>query len=396
MKINKNKYIIAGAIVLTLLIGRSVLLKKPSTEITYIVSKGTMVDSIQVSGTYTTAAQTEVFSPTNGVITKLYVSNNDQVAKNDLLFYIESTATNEEKAVAYATYLSKLSSLNTSKQSKESLDASMWSKQKTVLDAQNNLDLMNERLVEGLSNPSTGSEYTELEINSIRSAATTAIKDFESVEDQYKKSDTAIASAQAAVLSSKLAYDATKSITVRASADGKVVNLLKTIGDGVEAHTATKTAPAVLVIANLENPSITAKISEAYISQLEEGQKAKIVFDAIRDDVFTGLVERIDMVGTNNGGVVTYNARIIVNDIVAGVKPGMTSTITIETFRKEDVISIPNSAIAIQDGKTYVKEVGKNKTNLIEVKLGVRGITKTEIVNGLSEDMEILVNLNSN
>ena len=396
MKKNKKNYLIAGIIIAGVLVGRSLLLRKPSDEIVYTVNQGRLADTIQVSGVYTTAAQTEVISPAKGVITKLYVKNNDEVKKGDPLFHVESTATAEEKAAALANYQSAINNLRIARQNKDSLDTSMWAKQKAYLDARNNLNSMNSNLLEGSNNPATGDEYTELEINSIRSAFTKAEKDFLASEKQYKEADIAIASAQAAVASSKLSYDATKSITVKAPANGKVVNLLKKIGDGVTASTANKIAEPVLIIANLENPSITAKISEAYIPRLKEGQKAEIVFDAARDQTFEGFIEAIDTVGTDVAGVITYNARIAIKDITPNIRPNMTGVVTISTFYKDNVLSVPNSAILFKDGKTYVKKAGKEKDNLIEVKLGVRGLVKTEIVDGLSEGTEIVANISSN
>jgi len=396
MKKNKKNYLIAGIIIAGVLVGRSLLLRKPSDEIVYTVNQGRLADTIQVSGVYTTAAQTEVISPAKGVITKLYVKNNDEVKKGDPLFHVESTATAEEKAAALANYQSAINNLRIARQNKDSLDTSMWAKQKAYLDARNNLNSMNSNLLEGSNNPATGDEYTELEINSIRSAFTKAEKDFLASEKQYKEADIAIASAQAAVASSKLSYDATKSITVKAPANGKVVNLLKKIGDGVTASTANKIAEPVLIIANLENPSITAKISEAYIPRLKEGQKAEIVFDAARDQTFEGFIEAIDTVGTDVAGVITYNARIAIKDITPNIRPNMTGVVTISTFYKDNILSVPNSAILFKDGKTYVKKAGKEKDNLIEVKLGVRGLVKTEIVDGLSEGTEIVANISSN
>ena len=394
---NKNKkYLIIGTVIAFILIGRSFLLRKPNDELTFTTTKETLVDNVVISGVYTTAAQTEVFSPSKGIIAELYVANGDEVQKGEPLFYIESTATDEEKALAYANYQGAINNLRVAKQNKESFDAIMWTKQKALLDAQNNLALMNDNLLDNSDNPATGDKYTDLEISSIQAAAEQAKKDFYAAEKQYKEADGGITAAQAAVSSNKLAYDATKSITVKAPASGKIVNLLQKVGDGVTNSTATQTTSPVLIIANLKNPSITAKVSEAYVSRLVENQAATIVFDAVKDQTFTGFIEAIDTVGTDTAGVVTYNARIAIEEITPNIKPNMTGIVTIETFRKDDVFSVPNSAIIFRDGKTYVSQAGQKKEKLIEVELGARGIAKTEIISGLTENLEILVNVASN
>jgi len=406
MKINiKNinkKYLIAGIAIITILILRSFLLRKPNDELTFTVEKGSLVDVVHVSGTYVAAAQTKVISPTNGIISELYVKNNDQVNKGDSLFYIESTASYEEKASAYSNYLSAINNLKTAKQNKESYDASMWIKHNALLNAQVELDSMNDRLSKSEENPATGNAYTDLEIENIKASLTESQKSFSATEKQYKEADTSIAAAQAAVNSTKLAYDATKSIVVKAPATGKIVNLLKTTGSEVTASTTTTIAPPVLIIANLENPSITAKISEAYVARLSEGQKVNIVFDVATDQVFEGYIETIDTVGTDLAGIVTYDARVSIENITSFIKPNMSNTLSIETFRKDDVFSVPNSAILFKNGKTYVRRVGsiRNKAeeekNLIEIELGAKGLVKTEVINGLSQGLEIVADIGSN
>lgn len=406
MKINlKNinkKYIIAGIVIVAILILRSFLLRKPNNELTFTVEKGSLVDVVHVSGTYIAAAQTKVISPTNGIIFELYVENNEQVNKGDSLFYIESTASYEEKAIAYSNYQSAISSLKTAKQNKESSDASMWIKHNSLLNAQVNLDAMNDRLSKSESNPATGNNYTDLEIENVKASLTESQKSFSATEKQYVESDTSIAAAQASVNSTKLAYDATKSIVVKAPATGKIVNLLKTTGSEVAASTATVIAPPILIIANLENPSITAKISEAYVARLTEGQKVDIVFDVATDQIFEGYIETIDTVGTDVAGIVTYDARVSIADIASFIKPNMSNTLSVETFRKDDVFSVPNSSILFKDGKTYVRQASsvrdkaKGEDNLIEVELGVKGLVKTEVINGLSQGLEIAADIGSN
>lgn len=393
MKIFNKKYLITIAIIAVIMVGRFFLLKSPSDELLYEVSRDALVDTVYASGTYTSAAQKNIISSANGIISELFVENNDEVRKGDKLFHVESTASDEEVATAHSIYQSALSQLKTSQQGKENADATMWTKHKAFLDSQNNLDLMNDNLNTSSDNPATGDKYTDLEIRSIKAAATQTQKDFQAAEKIYQEADTAIASGYAVVNSSKLAYDATKSITVKAPASGKVVNLLKKTGDEVSASTATLIAPPVLIVANLENPSIIAKVSEAYISRIDEGQRVEIIFDATVDQVLVGIVEAIDTVGTDIAGVVTYDVRVDIENIESSIKPNMSCTLAIETLRKDDVLSVPNSAILFQDEKTYVRVPDKKEDDLIEVELGVKGLVKTEIINGLSEGLEIVANV---
>src|SRR5579862_7817622 len=121
---------------------RTIILQKPSQDIPYTVTREDLVDTVQVSGTYTTASQIVIDSPANGTISQLYVHNGDYVKKGDRLFYIESTATTDQQDAAYSGYTSALSALQTAQNNVQSLDATMWTQQQAYLAAQNTQNYM--------------------------------------------------------------------------------------------------------------------------------------------------------------------------------------------------------------------------------------------------------------
>jgi multidrug efflux pump subunit AcrA (membrane-fusion protein) len=100
----RKVFFIIGLVIILFLISRSILLKKPNTELTYTIKQENLVDTVQISRTYTTASQTQVTSPTNGIITELYVGNGEEVKKGDQLFHVDSTATNDQQKTSYASY----------------------------------------------------------------------------------------------------------------------------------------------------------------------------------------------------------------------------------------------------------------------------------------------------
>lgn len=385
--IKYRTYLIILAILIILPILRSLILRQPVERLTYTIHKGELVETVKISGTYGAASQTQVFSPTNGVISQLYITNQANVKKGDPLFHVESTATDEEKATANTNYQQAVTALQNSKQAKETADATMWVKQKALLDSENNLNLMNDRLAGSIDNPVTKEPYTQLEIESIKSAVTTTRKEFANLENQYKQADQNIASAQALVNSAKLALDATESKIVYSPASGKVVNLLKNVGDGVINQAGGQ---PILLVTNLESPTIFAKASEIDVIRLKDGQVAQIVFDADKKTVFTGEVTAIDTIGTTTAGITSYDVRIkLSNFSSSAIRPGMTATITINTYKNTNVVSVPNSAILYQDNRAFLKKANKQE-ELVKVTLGYQGISKTEVVSDLPDGLEIL------
>jgi len=84
------------------------------------VSKGTITQLVTENGNVISSNETDVYSPTTGELAQIYVKNGDHVNQGDKLFTIQSTATPQEQAVAYANYEAALSALTTAQNNKVS------------------------------------------------------------------------------------------------------------------------------------------------------------------------------------------------------------------------------------------------------------------------------------
>lgn len=363
--------------------GLLAFLTNPNNDAVYTVTRENLINTVSANGTYTTGAQTPVISSAKGIITKIYVKNGDSIKKGDFLFYIDSTASEDEQKAAYVNYQNALNALSTAENNKQSLDAAMWAKRESYIVAQNSQKYKNEHS----TNPATGNDYTDLEKLAIDNAVVQAQKDFTATEKAFKSSDDGVNAASSQVSQALLAYNETQNVNVTAPANGKVANFLKNIGDQV---LPDPTSP-VLFITDFGNPAVTAEVNEVNIPRLAVGQKAKIVFDALPDESFSGTVGGIDDVGVKVQGAIIYNVRISLDKLTKSVKPQMTASITIETGRKEGILTIPNTALIKKNQKTYVQKAGSKASDLTEVILGMKGLIKTEIISGLSEGDKILI-----
>jgi len=389
--IKKKKYLFFGVVIICLILVRVLFLQAPDNTLTYTVKQESLVDTVQVSGTYTIAATTNVLSPAKGIITKLYVKNGDSIEKDKPLFYVESTATTEEQASAYADYQTANNNLKAAEQNKIAVQSQLEQDRKAVIDAASNVTTMQDNRNEGKSNPSTNESYTQGEIDSIQSSLTSARYTFSKDEKKYNEADIAIRAAQASLTKTQLAYNATQNITVKSPASGTIANLQTNLGDQITANDVP-----VLVIANYGNPAIEVSINETYIPRIQTGQKARIVFDALKMQTYEGVLESVDSIGINNNGTVTYKAKLSVENLSETIKPNMTALVTIETLRKDNVLTVPNSSILMKDNNYFVyQKVNPAKYKLIEVTLGSRGVTQSEVTSGVSDGIVIRATANS-
>lgn len=160
-------------------------------------------------------------------------------------------------------------------------------------------------------------------------------------------------------------------------------------------------------VANLitQEKIIEAPFNEIDIVQIKEGQKAKITFDALEDQVFQGKVIEISPTGSESQGVVSYDVKIALEEDNENIKPAMTANVEIIVAEKENVLIVPNSAIKTLNGKNYV-EVSPEKLPPSALKTGVTlttplkrvfielGLTSdlySEVVKGLEEGDYIVI-----
>jgi HlyD family secretion protein len=377
----KKLYIIGGILILSL-VGLVLFSFPTKKQTTVAVKRGSVVQTLLINGSYTTASQVAVNSSADGVITQLFVHSGDTLKKSAPLFHVESTATEQEKAAAYANYLTASSALQEDKATMYSVQSIMFDSWKKYTDLSTNNTYQN-------SDKSPNNDNRKLPEFVI------AQDNWLAAEAHYKNQQGVLAKDQATLAAATLSYNATQNITVLAPSAGTVVNLQKKIGDHVQSVQTALNAqtqsgqtasviPPVLVISDLSNPQISATVDQVNIPRIAIGQKATIVFDALPDQSFNGVVESIDTVGVKMQGTVTYAVGVRLENASEMLKPNMTASLTLETARRDDVLIIPNTAIVEKDGKTYVQRDGGSQKDLILVHLGLKDLKTTEVLSGVS------------
>ncbi len=391
----RNKIIVIIAILLAgFFIFRQIQSSNTQPQyLTQTVEKANVTQIVSETGNIYTAGRVDVYSGLTGIIEEIYVEDNTPVEINQNLFKVRSTATDQEKATAYANYQNALSAQKTAEQTKQSLDATMWTKQRAFLDAQNTKDYKDDHT----QNPATKVDYTDLEKESINSGLVQAQKDFSAAEQKYKEADVTVNAAKAQVNSTWLAYQATQSLIVKAPSSGTVANLSYKIDDKVTtgstttANSATGGMP-VLTIANFGDYTVKLALNEVDVPKVKKGQSAQLTLDAFPGKTFKGKVTHVDSIGTNTAGVITYNIVIEIINPEDSIRPAMTANVDIEVDRAENVLTVPNSAIKPYQGKKAVQVIDP-KTKIakyISVEVGIKGPERTQIKNGINEGAQVI------
>lgn len=381
----KKIVIVVGLFILFLTISSVVQnALKPAPYTLAKAQKSNITEVVSESGNISLSNKANVYSTSTGIVEEIYVTNGDQVNEGDELFKVESTATEQERSAAYANYLTAQSALKTAQSNADVLRADMYGKWKSYRDMATN------------DTYETGdgvAKEREREAAEFQIAQDT----WKAAEAKYKDQQTAIAQAQAQVTSTYLLYQATQNTVVKAPISGTVSNVSVAQGSSVAVNSPTSLTTPIpaLSIANFSTTEAVVALNESDALKVKEGQVVEIDVNAIDNKKFRGRVVRVDDIGTNNQGVVQYNAYIEVFAPGQNLKAGMTVDVDITTNKISSVLSVPNAAVKPYQGGRAVRIVNPKtkKIEFIPVVTGVKGEERTQILSGISEGQEVVTAL---
>lgn len=407
MKDFLNKYKIYLIIVLIIggLIGWSIYAKttKKTDYITDKVTMGTVSDFVTESGNVMAEGQANITSPSEGVVEKIFVANNDQIYAGQSLFSVKSTSTDLDKATAQSSFLSAQSNTNTANQTKSSYGSGVETAKKTLYDAQTNYNNVKRWYIVHATNATTGRKYTQTDVNAAVAALNAAQENLTIAEQKYADADVAISAAQAAEDVSKQNYDNKNIFTVKAPSSGKVSNININIGDKVGGVSTGTTATPSMIISKSEILIFKTMINEIDITKLKVDQPAEITVDAIKNQTFKGKIYQIDEIGTNTAGVISYGVYLSIDSQDPAMRASMSGSISVEAQKHENVLTVINSAIKPYQGGKAVQILQEQTVNgkttkvltYVPVKVGLKGLERTEITSGVTVGQEIIVAVNS-
>src|ERR1700722_12549583 len=168
----KKGVILVVLLLLIWFLASKVFAQKSSTSQyeTATAAQGTIISTVDESGNVNASSQTEVTSPSNGLIQQVFVKNGQYVTAGQKLFTVKSTATPEEQASAYASYENALASYQSATQSKQAMEATLEKDRDSILSDQDTLNNFNNN--PNQLNPQTKQAYTQNEKDELTSAVT--------------------------------------------------------------------------------------------------------------------------------------------------------------------------------------------------------------------------------
>lgn len=331
--------------------------------LTTAVSKGTLTDSIEATGTLEAIKESGLGFKNDGTITAINVEPGDQVKKGQVLATQDST------------------SLKTAlQQTENTIDQDQISVETSSLTLESNRKTMERQ-------------------QKLYESGALAQSDLDTAQDNYKKSQLDLANAQAKMAADQIKLEQAQSdlseATLTAPFDGIIGAVNGQVG---QINGISNSTTSTLVTVLSEDLQISALINEADISQIKVGQNVEFTTTSYSDKTFTGKVLRITPEAETVSNIQYYPVLISSNDPDNQLLAGMSVSANIIIKQTRDVLTVPMMAVTYAQSyiKSHPSEVSKTrsktgstprvkKASSGRIPFGTGGTPSGNTLNGTSE-----------
>lgn len=383
--------------------------KKASSEdgkyITQPVKRGDIVSSVSATGKLQAKVSVLVGTEVSGTIRQILTDYNYPVKKGQVLVKLDQELFQAQADQARASLMNAQARLREmeagrgiqSSSVKTAIDEKKANMDKAEADFKRNQTLFDKGVI------------SRSDLDTSRQAYLVAKAQHEQVVVEVAKNevtDAQIAEARAVVKQSQASLRTAETnlakTVIRSPMDGVVIDRTVEVGQTVAASFST---PNLLTIGDLAVMQVAVSIDEADVGQAKVGQKARFTVDAFPDRVFEGTLAQIYYAPVTVQNVVTYTGIVEVANKDGSLRPGMTANVKIITSEKKDVLLVPNSALRVKVDQAVKEKKSKaagggmktvwllkdKKPQAVKIKPGVTDFSNTEVVSGLAEGDNVIV-----
>ena len=323
-----------------------------SRPTTAVVSSRDINFAITAAGEITPLDKVEVRPEVSGRIDQLAVDIGDMVKEGDLLFTLDDTDLQTEKAQRQIEIDGSALQVNAARLAVEKMDLAF----KRVS------DLKESKLV------------TQEVFDNSRVELDVAKNALQIAQNNLERSRKAL----------QLVEDKLSKTKILAPFDCTVLDRLVSRGQAVSGASGVNSGTLVLLIADLSQLMIYAHINQADVTRMKVEQEVQIEVEAVPGLKLKGRVDRIPPQATIKNGAKGFATRIVVkNDPNSGVRPGMTANLTIPLDSAENVIALPLAGVFTDKGDRFAYVQRSGKFERVPIRIGVTDYDFAEVISGL-------------
>lgn len=138
---------------------------------------------------------------------------------------------------------------------------------------------------------------------------------------------------------------------------------------------------------------VNAQVDETDIGMIRLKQKVLLTLDAYPKVKVFGQVSKIAYDATTVSNVTTYVVELLPDEIPEIMRSGMTANVTFDIDTKSNILLVPQGAIKVKSGRSYVQLDTKEKDKEpveTQIEVGLTDGKRIEVLSGLKEGDTIL------
>ncbi len=354
------------------------------------VTRGDVAKSVVATGKIQPITKVEVKSKASGIVEKLYVDINNVVHKGQELAQLDQQeisaqveAQRAQLGAAQANVGTYEANIEQDKVNAAAPDLPMY---KLTLDR--NQEMAKDGIVSQQALNDANKDYLAALTRRDSSKAQIGV---DTAKLRQAKAQVAQSQASLKQLEEQLSYT-----TIVAPMDGVILSRDVEIGDAVSSILVLgSTATLVMTEGDVNEVYVQGKVDEADIAHVYLGQPARIKVESFRDRVFNGKVTKISPMGVEKDNVTTFEVRVSINNPNGELKALMTANAEILLDEHKGVLTVPENAVVYDNQKNASVEVPdkskKDGQRKVDVKVGLSNGSVTEIVSGLKEGDQVVL-----
>ena len=158
-------------------------------------------------------------------------------------------------------------------------------------------------------------------------------------------------------------------------------------------------ATCFLRVVNMDALLISTYVTEAQIMKLKPGMPVDVTIRSLGDNApkLKGKISHVSSQSEATGRWGDSSGFLVITELANPDKQillGVSAEMSVAIDKKEDVLTIPANALFEKNGKNYAfKVVGKNKTEKVEIEIGLTSDKNVEVTKGLEENDDVLTTL---
>jgi len=354
------------------------------------VERGDLARAVVATGKIQPLSKVEIKSKASGIVKKLYVDYGERVKQGQLLAELDKVQLEAAQRASHANLQAAEAALDSSKATLERNKVDAEGPDVPFLKL--NMERAEQMYKDGVMSKSLvedAEKNYQLGLNKQVSAQRTLAVS----RAEIAKCEAQVAQAKASL---ENAQEDLRNSTIVSPIEGLVLSRDVNVGDAVSSILVLGSqATLIMTLGDVSEVYVQGKVDEADIGKVFLGQPARIVVESFKDKKFTGKVTKISPLGKEKDNVTTFEVRVSISNPGGELKANMSANAEILLEEKKNVLMVPEAALIYDKERKASIEIpdvkADNGKKKLSVKLGISNGVKTEILEGLNEKQQVIL-----